>query len=143
MNVIRATVDDVPRVVPCAAEFCKVLGWPLDGDGYVAHLKNVIQADGVIFLLEHEGTVVGGLGGVLHSEPVSGKRMATELFWFVMPEFRRGTGPMRLLASFEKWGHDNGAQHICMLSMEHSMPEEMDRLYRRLGYRKLETTYIK
>lgn len=144
MNIVRATVDDVPRVETCAAEFCAALGWPLDRAGYLGYLRSVVEnGSGALLLLEDDGVVVGGIGGTLQNEPVSGHKLAVELFWFVQPKYRGTTGPLRLLAAYERWGQESGADHICMISMENSMPEEMDRLYRRLGYRKLETTYIK
>lgn len=142
--LIKAKPEDIPRMASGARMFCDLLRWPLNEAGYLAFLKKFAErSDAVVFLMQNGDTIAGGIGGELKIDPISGRTLLVEMFWFVLPEFRGTTIGLRLLANFEKWGKDHGAAHTCMIAMENSMPQEMDRLYRRIGYRKLETTYVK
>jgi GNAT superfamily N-acetyltransferase len=145
MNIAAITVDELPSILPCADEFCKVLNWPLSGDKFLGFLSGLITRErGVVITAKDEaGVVIGGVGGKLDDEPISGQPVAVEIFWFVTASHRGGTLGIRLLLAFEKWAKEQGAAHVCMVKMENSMPEAVDKIYQRLGYRKLETTYIK
>lgn len=141
---IRATAEDIPRILPCARKFCSQLGWPLDETGFIASVQDMLAHNaGVVFLLEAGGEIVGGIGGGMQIEPIGGQRIAVETFWFVDEAYRGTIGSLKLLSLFEQWARQSGAFRICMIAMENSDPAGMDRLYRRLGYRKLETTYVK
>lgn len=141
---IRAGIDDIPRILPCARKFTTALGYPLDEQGFVASVQDMLgQNAGAVFLLEAAGEIVGGIGGGMQIEPIGGRRIAVETFWFVDEAYRGTIGSLKLLSLWENWARQADAFRICMIAMEDSDPGAMDRLYRRLGYRKTETVYTK
>lgn len=144
MTIRQMRSDEVAKMAPGGRAFAASLDWPFDEAGYLAYFKQLVDSGvGVVFFLEDGDSVVGGIGGTIQKEPISGRTVAIESFWYVFPDFRRGMGPIRLLQAFEHWGFAQGAHHVCMIAMAKSMADEIDRLYARLGYSKLETTYIK
>jgi len=73
--------------------------------------------------------------------PVSGELAGVELFWWLDPQWRRGTTAVRLLELGETWAFANGAVWLQMIQ-----PIGNDRLaefYRRRGFLALETTWQK
>lgn len=145
MRLFRATLDDVPRIMACAREFCAILKQPLNEKHYGHFWSCVLSGNtGIIFLLEDEaGQVAGGIGGISHPDLLSGEPCAVELFWYVKPEFRKGLWPVRLLRSFEGWAEANGCKTVAMIYMQDSQPEKMKEFYERSGYRLLESHYTK
>lgn len=79
---------------------------------------------------------VGMLGLAVYSHPISGVRVASELFWWVEPEFRGHTG-LKLLRLAEKWAVSRGAKVLQMIAPT----VQTEQLYNRLGYTKVETSY--
>lgn len=146
MKLIKAGVDDVPRIMECAREFTSVIpDCQLDEAHYAESWRGFLNAgNGVILLLETAvGQVAGGLGGIVHPDLLSGKLNAVELFWYVKPEYRGGTWPVRLLREFEVWAATRGCDQVCMIHMECSMPARLKEFYLRSGYQLIETVYRK
>ncbi len=67
--------------------------------------------------------------------------IAVETFWFVAPE-HRGIG-IRLFNAFEKWAKDNQCSKTAMIHLTDSMPERLEQLYLKRGYRLIEKHYVK
>lgn len=145
MRLIRATVEDVPRILDCAREFCGVIpDCPIDDQHYTSCWRDYVSSHiGVIFLLEHEGQIAGGIGGIHHPDLLTGRKIAVELFWYVREEYRKTMWPVRLLKEFEVWAKMCYCTHISMIHMECSMPKEVASLYQRMGYELFETIYRK
>lgn len=140
----QATIDDLPRLVALAEEFY-ASSQHLEGfrlDVFSATWSQLLGSGiGVIFLQEEGDDVLGALGGVAYPDPNSGALMATEFFWFVRGD-RRGGG-LRLYRAFEGWARDRGCRQIRMVHLLDSMPEQLQRLYTRLGYQAAEIHYTK
>jgi GNAT superfamily N-acetyltransferase len=100
------------------------------GAGYIA-----LQLDDV------SGSIRGAIGGVVYPDPYSGDLVATEFFWFVEPQ-HRGAG-LRLYRLFERWAIERGARELRMVHLLDSQPEQLAKLYVRLGYTPAETHYSK
>jgi GNAT superfamily N-acetyltransferase len=145
MRIFQAVVEDVPRILECARQFTSIIpDCPLDEKHYVAAWREFLQSRvGVIFLMEQDGKICGGLGGACHPELLTGHKIAVELFWYVQPEHRGGTHPIRLLHEFETWATAQGCRSVSMIHMECSMPGTMKQMYTRLGYELFETIYRK
>ena len=93
------------------------------------------QPDGALFVSEKDGAVVGMIGVWAYQHPCSGDRVGGEVFWWVEPE-ARGCG-IELLRRAERWADDMGCVCFQMIAPD----DKVARLYRRLGYTKLEETY--
>ncbi len=144
MTPFRAQLKDVPRILECARQFTSLLGIPLDEAAYTQFWRqNLLSGGGAIWLLEADAVVVGGIGGILKRNPLTGLISAVESFWYVKPEYRGGLSAIRLHACFERWAEEQGADDVNMIFMEKSMPEAVRSYYQKVGYELLETVYTK
>lgn len=96
---------------------------------------------GGILMLENEGNPRGMLGFLQYPDINDGETVITETFWYVLPQ-HRGDG-LKLLRKFEDVAKERGAKRVIMGHLKALMPEALSHLYTRLGYKELETTYIK
>lgn len=67
---------------------------------------------------------------------------ATELLWWVEPQYRATKFSINLVKQFEAEAKARGATHILMMAIERSN-DMARRVYPKLGYEFIETTYIK
>jgi len=68
---------------------------------------------------------------------------ATELAWWLDPEHRKGKNGIALLLFMEGLVKEQGIKYWTMVSMQSSMPEQVGRMYERMGYVHSETSYTK
>lgn len=103
------------------------------------------QYKAVIFGLFEGETLVGGIGGMISPDLNTGEECATEFFWYVRPEDRGGTWPVRLVMRFKQWAIDRGARRWRMIHM--LLPEEdpgtvkLAGFYEKLGLRPMEVCF--
>ena len=100
-----------------------------------------IFADGVAFVAEVDGAVVGMIGGFAFREGFAGELMLDELAWFVDPACRRGSLGPRLLAAWETWARQNGIAALRMVAPRGAY--HVAAFYERLGYDPIDTAYLK
>jgi len=91
--------------------------------------------DAVVLVLENGGKIVGMLGAHVFMHPLSGDRIAAELFWWVEPE-HRGAG-LTLLRNAEQWAFEKDATAMQMVAPN----ERIGLVYQALGYDKIEEHY--
>jgi GNAT superfamily N-acetyltransferase len=84
---------------------------------------------------------VGFFGALLYNDINDGALVATEAFWYVLPE-ARGAG-LNLLHAFESWAAEAGAARVMMVHLTKLQPERLGALYQRRGYTPTETHYCK
>jgi GNAT superfamily N-acetyltransferase len=137
-----ATLADVPRLVEMGVSLRRepVLRDHLQENPTaleaVAHSLVTGEASDLL-VAERDGGVVGMLGLLAYSHPMSGQRVASEIAFWVDPA-HRGAG-VALLRAGEAWAR----AHECP-EMEMGSPNErVDRLYERLGYVAVERRYRK
>jgi hypothetical protein len=107
-------------------------------------LLSLIKSDlGVVYCAVSSGHVVGSIGGMIVTCPLSGLKKMMELFWFVDPMHRKGNIGIKLLSTFEIKAFESGCDSIMMVHMADSMPGKIKRLYVGRGYVEIETTYSK
>ena len=133
--VRRATHDDIPRLVVMGRKFHEKAEIPAPYSEAATSnlLAGLIDSpDGAVFV-----TDAGMIGGMLAPAYCSTDwRMAVELFWWA--EDRSG---LRLLAMFEKWAQNSGANEIRMTTI--AGLETATRILDRRGYRPIEISHIK
>lgn len=104
----------------------------------LARLLEYLLEFGFLLVLERNGDVVGMLAAHALPNPVSGELVASEVAWWVDPEYRGGSGAVRMLVEFEEWAEERGAFLVQMIAPAGS---SIGRLYMRRGYEQLETTW--
>jgi hypothetical protein len=144
-TVRAATEDDIFDLLVLAREFSReattMHKW--DKDKTEAMLLNSIRSEGtcVFILVDDEGIVQGGLVGTLTEPFMSYRKVAIEMAWFVSKEFRGNRASLGLVTKFEEWGKQMGASNILMADIQGIA--NLGKLYTRMGYEVVETTYSK
>jgi GNAT superfamily N-acetyltransferase len=101
----------------------------------------ILTQVGKIFALKQNDKIVGAIGFVIHPSLEDGVKVCTEAFWYVDEKYR-GKG-LSLLLHLQKYAKAQGAERMMMIHLSNSMPEKLKKLYERLGYKEIETIYMK
>lgn len=158
----HATDADKPRLIEMAARFLleTPYGRLFDERATPMSLSELIGnvlALGVIFVAEVSVgcaflcpgctarcapslKLVGMLAIVAIPHPMTGRTYADEIAWWVEPEHRHGTLGPKMLREAEDWAISQGAN---MLKMVAPAGSTVGRFYEHVGYRPVETAYIK
>lgn len=146
-----ATTDDKPRLIEMSARF--LLGSPYGAffdnqatpDSIAVLIDNVLILGAIIvaeieIVDEHRRELVGMLAIVALPHPLTGRKYADEIAWWVEPEHRGGTLGPKMLRAAEDWATRNGANMVKMVAPAGS---DVGSFYERIGYSVVETAYIK
>ncbi len=97
----------------------------------------------VCIVLEEDGEAVGMVSGFYFVDPLSGRPVANEVFWFVAARARHlGYGGL-LIQAFEAWAKNRGATRIRIAHLVDLRADENRRLYEGLGFKACEVVYEK
>jgi RimJ/RimL family protein N-acetyltransferase len=143
-TIREATEADLPSLLEMFEAFRQTPTYAR----YVSHAPAVAEAflrmlivspDATIFVRQWDGDIVGMLGVMAYAHPMSGERMASELFWWLDPEYRGAGGWM--LRRAEKWATAHGATRLQMVSPVENV--RVQETYDALGYQPFEVSYYK
>lgn len=141
MTVRPAVAADVPRIVEMGVRFvAESEYWKLgtaNPDKIVALVMSIIDLGGV-FVAEDGPGVVGMLCGCLSDHPMMDSLIASELAWWVDPEYR-GSAGARLIAAFEGWAREKGADVVHVVAPNQRVAAH----YRKRGYVEMETSFMR
>tara|TARA_Y100000114_G_scaffold88859_1_gene82358 strand:+ start:7010 stop:7474 length:465 start_codon:yes stop_codon:yes gene_type:complete len=102
----------------------------------------MIQSQSASILgLKQNNKFIGAIGLTFTPSLEDGILSCMEAFWFV-DEQHRGQG-LKLLLKAEKVAKARGAKRMMMMYLENSMPQKVKKVYERLQYKKIQTTYFK
>ncbi len=142
-EIRRATSDDLPRIVEMGSHFIQasryreiIVESPHNMEQTVQWL--LASEDNTIFVAAIDGRVQGMLGLATSNHPLSGQRVAYEMFWWVEPAHRGRVG-FRLLSAAEHWARASGCHDLHVVAPT----PDVERLYDRLGYTRVEVSYAK
>lgn len=148
MTLRLAKLEDIPRCVELVSHFHQVSPFShmvFDGEGLHNTLAHFISDPNqfLVLLLLHEDLPVGLLVACL--QPLLGgcQNVATELYWWVEPEFRGRVKSERLIDAFEYWARKVGAHTTVLSSLHGDLHKPLARYYTRRGYRPVEYTFMK
>jgi GNAT superfamily N-acetyltransferase len=96
---------------------------------------------GIVILYIMNDKPVGLIGGLTSEMIFSHDLVASELFWWVDPNFRSRKA-LSLKEAFEYWARRVGAKYVAMGALP-SQGEKVARFYERTGYKNLENSYLK
>ena len=141
----QATENDFDAIAEMAKDFWRhtVYDDPFCKESTI-ELLNLCLSHELLFVAESKGKVVGFVAGVL-SPLLANKRviMGQELAWWVEPEHRNGKAGIGLLKAIEKKAKEVGAKYWNMAFMYSSMPEKIEGMYKKMGYKKTESFYTR
>jgi GNAT superfamily N-acetyltransferase len=139
--MIRDAINsDVEAIVAMGTRFLTETSYRTsivgDAQQMTATVRHLLANDeGHVSVSTDGDTLTGMIGLFVFPHPISGRRVATELFWWVNPE-HRGHG-IRLLKAAEAWARAHGAEVLQMIAPS----AKVERIYQALGFSRLEVTY--
>lgn len=102
--------------------------------GLLGQFARVIDLEGEIV-----GALLGGLGPAWGDEQ---RMIATEMAWWVAPQFRGSVAAVRLLHQFRDWAKAQGAVGVSLSELVLDGVGSLGALPERLGYRLAERSYF-
>lgn len=112
---------------------------PINREALRAYMTNAVVMEQTAILIDAtDDTIAGMIGLQVINHPMSGERVAGELFWYVRPEHRTGIG-RELMKAAEAWARERGAIKLQMTAPD----DRVAAVYARRGFRRIETTYQK
>lgn len=108
----------------------------------VMKLLDRMVEEQMLVVMKADGVIVGGAGGI--TGPIffnENSKVGFEYFWWIEPPYR-GRG-LRLLEGLEGAAKAAGCTHWVMMALEDQTVEQVDVLYRRRGYQRIERGYLK
>ena len=132
--------SDVPRLIELGtmlhanSDYSKMAFCPEKSANF---LHDLINGQGVIFVAEVRGEVVGGMAGGVIDQWFSHDLIAYDYSLFVEPSKRNGVIAVRLIQTFKEWAKLKGAKQIHMGIGTGVSVEGTTRLYESQGLRKI------
>ncbi len=144
-NMVRAlTVEELPKAAAMGSLFMQEGAMPgrFISDVFVARWTTLLNM-GIGFMLGlfSEDKLSGVFGAIVSEDLNDGDLVANEMFWFVRPE-ERGRG-FSLLLAYEEEAKKRGAKRCSMVHLLSLQPERLSEIYKKRGYRPIETSYFK
>lgn len=138
MNVRKATVEDLPRVLDLIKQFVIEGRFNTSANDYFLSFWSGVldQESGVIFI---HGDFEAVLGAIMLPDPVDGVITACEMFWF--SPATNGKAALSVFNAFEKWAA--GASRTTVFHFAHMQAERLSKFYTRRGYTMLQAQYMK
>jgi GNAT superfamily N-acetyltransferase len=90
---------------------------------------------GAAFLAYRDGVCIGFIGAVIDSFFFSDYERATDVGFYILPEYRGGREAFRLLQAVEQWAKEQGVSEIFMGHSVGGKIEEMKKFYIHQGYK--------
>lgn len=144
----EATHDDVADMVEFGQEFWHQTSYYKQGVAYdkqqCAQLTHHLIDNGIVLTAFDDNKVVGLLLMVVGPMPFNPLAIvATEVVYYVSPEYRKGGLGIRFLKKAEAIARAHGVKYVSMIHLDSVEPERAEAVYKRLGYHKTETLFSK
>lgn len=139
MSIRVATTDDLPRILDLGeqlhAESPRWSRIPFSRARAAEMITGLmLSEDGVVFVAEKNGQVIGGIAGVASQHWASEARVAHEVSFFIDKPHRGGLAACRLICALEAWARIKGVAWLHAGTSTGVDPELTARLYERLGF---------
>lgn len=120
---------------------------PLEEDKQTELIEDLMEKypyHGMIACMHVDNEVQGIIAGCTSEILFSRSKIATELVWWVEPDYRKTKGSLLLLDCFEYWAEKvAGADIVQMVALEDDSIGTISRFYTRRGYTPVERGFIK
>lgn len=108
-----------------------------------AKLIELDMAQILVYRDDDKTHATGIIGGTITPCTMTNDLIAMECFWWVSPKLRGGAAGIKLLKAWESLMITNGAKRLYVGNLVGLNNEMMHSIYTRLGYKPLETHYVK
>ena len=140
----EATQADVFDLVVLTRDFMKEAGkfFKFNKDKTEQFLvQSINHPDYAVFVLDLDSEIKGMLVAQASDHFLLGRKVAFEIGWYVNPEKRGRTWPIRLIQAFEEWGKSKEVDSLILADIPHLT--DLHKLYSKLSYSLHERSYIK
>ena len=139
------TEEELIQLHAILSEFYKLMPYKkkeIKAEPWASRWMNLIESGfGKVLALVEDGVYKGGIGLVTVNSLEDGSQVTQEAFWYVDAKSRGGG--IRLYKAAEEYVKSIGSERFMMIHLENSMPDKVRSFYKRMGFKKTETTYIK
>jgi len=136
--VREATFDDLVDLLNMGEEMARTSNFRhlrFDGRIFGEYLVNLIASpQGCVLVADKGGTVVGAMLGACSQSFIGPDKAASDMSFFVRPEYRASRAGIALLRRFIKWAEDAGAKRINMGNSAGMDDERYVKLLSRYGF---------
>lgn len=146
----RARADDIKKMVEFGRSFWEQTSYykenniEYDEERTTQLTRSLISDSGIVQVAYDDNKVVGivlMLVGAIPYQPTA--KVATELVFYVHPDYReRGIGH-RLLKQSENVAKQLGVHLMSMIHLDSVSPDKAESVYDSMGYKKTETVFTK
>lgn len=98
------------------------------------HFEWLIDGNGVVFLAEDEGEIIGGFAGGITTDWQSDHKLAFDYVMYVSPKFRSTGVARELVFTFILWAKEMGANRINCGTATMVNTDQCVKLYESLGF---------
>lgn len=139
MNCRRLNPWEIPDILPLAREFHAEagVGGEFCENAFLGTLANNRHA--AIGLFNNE--LVGVLLGIISPHWMTKEVFATELMWYVVPQWRGVFLATEMVTLFVDWAKAEKATCVCVSHLANN--PSPSRLYKRLGFAEADTQFLK
>ena len=142
MNIRKIHINDYDFISSLVREFFDEsigkYGFSINDDQV---RQMVVAAESSSFVAEHDGKVVGVIGGLVENGIGTTDKLYREIIWYVNENYR--TCGVRLLKHCEAWCKENNIKHMVVCNMGNLNDSKLERFFNRCGYELFEKQYIK
>lgn len=137
MLIRRATVDDIGHCARLGLKFIEAAGMPAATiEGCIEFCARIIDhPDNAAMFVSPQGVIAGVIAPLYYRPDYL---QAVELFWWAEDGHGRA-----LLAAFEAWAIENGADDINMSTLDHFSHPGVEVLLKKRGYEGRDKTFRK
>lgn len=144
-----ATKEDVADIVLMAQRFhasSNQEDQPFDEHKVYSFIDALLSSGGtrsIIILACNDEMPFGFIVGVINENLFNRDLVATELAWWVEPEFRKTPDSIKLVEAYEYWASMMGARQSHLTVTTSANHDVLCRFYKNRGYTHKETSFIK
>jgi GNAT superfamily N-acetyltransferase len=145
-----ATHEDIPKLLEAAEKAFsespykdKLTYSSQRSENMIRMLLDAGTQHAMILMAVEDDGVKGVIAGMVTFTVAGLEEIVTEFLWWVDKEYRGTKLSITLINGLEFWAKRLGVNHVVLGSMENEHSGTVDKYYKRKGYKKAETTYIK
>lgn len=139
-----ATPADIPRIIEMGITMHAKTSYSrfvYDHGKAATFLQEQIAGDGVVFVAEVDGQVIGAMVGSIVDQWFNDDLIAYEYGVYVEPSRRNGFVALRMIRAFVEWARIKGAKQVQMGICTGVNVDGISRLYESAGFRLLGPLY--
>lgn len=113
MRIVELTPTHLPELTEHAGAMFREVNYPgtFNPETFVAYWQLLVQMKtGTILGVRKDERLIGALGWVTSPSPFTGDLHAADLFFYVLPEYRRGRAAYLLVSEFLMRMQDQGVK---------------------------------